>query len=158
MVVRFCFVKIGSKTNKEELLPLSLYNDNVLVTKSSIRTKNGSETRFTIPNTESFNGKISFNDNNLAFDNDYYFSIKKQDFINVLEIKSATANDFLKRIYTKDEFVFTSVEQNQLDYSLIEKQNTIILNDLEQLPQSLISALLNFKTNGGSIIVIPNKA
>ena len=150
-------VKIGSKTNKEELLPLSLYNDNVLVTKSSITTKNGSETRFTIPNTESFNGKISFNDNNLAFDNDYYFSIKKQDFINVLEIKSATANDFLKRIYTKDEFVFTSVEQNQLDYSLIEKQNTIILNDLEQLPQSLISALLNFKTNGASIIVIPNK-
>ncbi|MDJ0645190.1 MAG: BatA domain-containing protein [Flavobacteriaceae bacterium] len=140
-----------------ENIAVSLYSGDILQGKSNISlAENDSKTtKFVVRNTDDFNGRLSLNDNGLLFDNEFYFSVNKQDNINVLAI--GTANDFLSKIYTNDEFSFSSTNLNQLDYSQLNEQNLIILNELESINNSLISSLSDFLRNGGSLVIIPHK-
>ena len=148
-------VKLNGQVANNTTIPVSLYNDNVLVTKSSIETLDSGLLKFTIPTTKTFKGVFKIEDEGLAFDNNFYFSWNKKDFISVLEISSTDDASFLKRIFTDDEFIFTSKSINALDYSVIKNQNCIVLNELKTIPQSLITSLTQFQKNGGSIVIIP---
>ena len=85
-----------------------------------------------------------------------FFNINQQSKINVLSINSASDN-FLKRVYTEDEFNYSSTNFNQLNYNLIEQQNLIILNELEAIPLALTNALNSFVNNGGNLLIIPSE-
>ena len=150
-------VKLNGQVAKNTTIPVSLYNNDVLVTKSSIETLDNSKLKFTIPKTETFKGLFKIEDEGLAFDNNFYFSWNKKDFISVLEIRATDEASFLKRIFTNDEFIYLSKSINALDYSILKNQNCIILNELKTIPQSLISSLTQFQKNGGSIVIIPNQ-
>ena len=151
-------IKLKNSKKITTSLPVSLYNNGNLVTKSSVNFGEDASTEFSIPNDSNFKGEITFNDNALSFDNRYFFSLTEKEPIHVLEIKHINSNPFLKRIYTDDEFIFTSVELQQLDFSIINTQQTIVLNELMDIPQSLINSLTNFKANGGTLVIIPNKS
>ena len=66
-------------------------------------------------------------------------------------------DDFLKRVYTNTEFIYSSVELKQLNYSDLDKQNLILLNELDEVPRALSTALNDFTSNGGFVIVIPSE-
>jgi hypothetical protein len=149
-------LKLSSNLKADNALPVSLLNNGKLVTKSSVNLKENSTTEFTIPNDHNFKGELTFNDNSLSFDNHYFFSLAEKQLINVLEIKNINSNPFLKRIFTDDEFIFTSLELQQLDYSLISSQHTIILNEISTISPSLINSLKAFKNDGGTLVIIPN--
>ena len=85
-----------------------------------------------------------------------YFNINERPKINVLSINSADGS-FLQRIFTDDEFNFTAVADNQLNFNDIEKQNLIILNELESLPTALINALRTYVSNNGYVLIIPSE-
>lgn len=150
-------IKLKGEASKNTTIPISLYNKNVLVTKSSTENLENDTLYFTIPTSQTFEGVFKIEDEGLTFDNDFYFSINKQDFISVLEISDSGNASFLNRIFTDDEFIFTTKSINNLDYSIIENQNFIVLNELKTIPQSLISSLNQFQKNGGSISIIPNR-
>jgi hypothetical protein len=84
-----------------------------------------------------------------------YFNINQQPKINVLTINTAQDN-YLKRVYTDDEFNYKSVAFNALNYNDIESQNLIVLNELKTIPLSLKNALNSFIMNGGNILIIPS--
>jgi hypothetical protein len=65
-------------------------------------------------------------------------------------------DSFLKRIYTSDEFNYSSALINELDYNLLNQQNLIILNELNTIPNTLLSVLKSFSEQGGYVIVIPS--
>ena len=67
-----------------ENLPISLYNADNLIAKTSVEIEKNAETTFSIPINEVINGKISIDDSNLQFDNALFFSINKPSKINVL--------------------------------------------------------------------------
>ena len=137
-------------------LPVSLYHDDKLIAKTSVAIEREAETVFSLPTNQIINGKITINDSNLQFDNTLFFNINKPSKINVLVI-NGDDDAFLKRIYTNTEFNYTSTPERQLNYNLIDKQNLIILNELNSIPVALTSALKQFTNQGGSIIVIPSK-
>ncbi|WP_034058242.1 vWA domain-containing protein [Lacinutrix jangbogonensis] len=143
----------GSNLNN---LPVSLYNNGNLLTKSSVKITDKATAVFTLPANESIDGKVSIDDVNLQFDNTLYFNINNNSQINVLAINE-TSDAFLKSIYTANEFSYKSTAFNQLNYSDITSQNLIILNELNQIPSSLTTALKSFTTNGGVLIVIPSE-
>ncbi|WP_055444702.1 BatA domain-containing protein [Lacinutrix himadriensis] len=139
-----------------ENLPVSLLNDGKLIAKTAVALKGEAITSFTIPANESINGEITIEDTQLQFDNSLFFNINKASKINVLTIDDG--NDaFLKRIFTESEFNYASTKQNQLNYSVFEKQNLIVLNELKEIPNALSTALTAFTDNGGFLIVIPNE-
>jgi hypothetical protein len=150
-------IKLKGETSKNTTIPVSLYNKNLLVTKSSTENLENDTLYFTIPTSQTFEGVFKIEDEGLTFDNEFFFNINKQDFISVLEIKDSDDTSFLNRIFTDDEFIFTSKSINTLDYSLIGNQNFIVLNELKTIPQSLIPSLNKFHKNGGSITIIPHQ-
>jgi len=149
-------VLVKSHYTKAQKIPISLYNDAVLIGKSTvdIPENNTAEVEFSIPFSGAINGRISIVDDNLSFDNDLYFVINKTDKINVLSIGGS--NDFLSKIYTDDEFSFGESSLKNLDYNLLNNQNLIILNELENIPNSLINSLSDAISNGINLVIIPN--
>ena len=137
-------------------IPVSLFDDRQLIAKSSASFDQGLESRvvFTLPRDEMINGRIEITDNSLSYDNTLYFNLGEQEKINVLEIYGQS-NRFLSRIFTEEEFDFISTPPSGLNYSEIEDQNLIILNELNSLPLALQNSLTAFRSDGGHIAIIP---
>tara|TARA_R110002051_G_scaffold236232_1_gene297465 strand:- start:7100 stop:8905 length:1806 start_codon:yes stop_codon:yes gene_type:complete len=146
-----------SSTNIENI-PVSIYNNDKLIAKTSaIFDKNKKATiPFSLPNKETVLGKIQIEDSGLDYDNTFYFNLNKKEKIKVLEISEVKTN-YLSRIFTDDEFEFKNSAIKNLNYSTLESQNIIILNELETIPEVLQKALITFSQNDGSIVVIPHK-
>ena len=147
-------VSLDGSPESLENLPVSLFNGENLVAKSAVSSTSLNSTTFSIPNNVKMNGKITIDDASLQFDNRLFFNINERSKINVLIINEASDN-FLKRIFTDDEFDLQSVQANQLNFNDISKQNLIILNELVSIPVSLSNALQNFTNNGGNVLIIP---
>lgn len=149
---------IKNQGSAKKNIPIAIYNDDKLISKQTFSIeKNSTETiMFPIQKTSSFLGKlqISFSDT-FSFDNNYYFTINSTEKINVLAI--GNNNDFLSKIYTKNEFNFSSSTPKNTNYNSIEKQQLIVLNEIKNLPKTLISSIVTFSENGGDLIVIPHQ-
>lgn len=147
--------KIGESA---ENIPLSLFNGKTLVAKTAVDFSAGSETRITfdIENKGGFKGKLELNDPNLAFDNSLYFSINVPQKLKVLSINESNSN-FLQRLFDQPEFEYNQQSFKNINYNDIPSQNFIILNELTEIPTSLITALKSFSDNGGSLCIIPSE-
>jgi len=146
---------LSSNTNIESS-PVSLFNGETLIAKTAARFNDNrkSEVMFSLPKNEVVNGRIEISDTGLAYDNKLFFNIDAKEKINVLVIGNADSN-FLERIYTPREFQLKSVTLNNLNYSDLNEQNLIVLNELESIPNALITSLKSFTSEGGNLVVIP---
>ncbi|MFD0862284.1 BatA domain-containing protein [Sungkyunkwania multivorans] len=151
-------VTLSSQESNEATLPISLYDNERLIAKTAVsfENENSASTIFTLPAGKAINGHLEIDDNALVFDNHLFFNINAPEKINVLAINQDN-DDFLKRIFTDDEFELEAVALDQLDYALISTQNLIVLNELTTVPTSLASALKAFTANGGWVSIIPAK-
>lgn len=153
------FYEIGINLSAygEDFKPISmaLYNKKKLIAKTIINfDSKKKKIKFTIPK-EAFHGYVSIEDNGLSYDNKLYFSISKTKKTNVISIGEAEKSNFLSRIYTSAEFNYNNYPISSLDYNSLEKQNTIILNELLEVPQALQTTLKAFVSKGGNLVVIP---
>lgn len=154
------FYEIGLKLSafgeKDKELPVALYNQNKLIAKTLTKLETKEKTiYFTIPKKD-FHGYASIIDNGLEYDNTLYFSISKPKKNNIISIGTAEKANFLSRIYSNDEFNFNNFAIETLDYNALEKQNTIVLNELDEIPQALQTTLKSFVEKGGNLIFIPS--
>ena len=144
-----------------ETVPISLYNKNKLIAKTAvnfgqdINSIKKKEVVFEVDNNEKFEGKLEIIDPNLKFDNNLYFSTNLRKKIKVLEIGN-TDNNYFKRIFKENEFNFTQQGSKSLNYTNFSSQNFIILNELEQIPESLVTAIKLYTDQGGSLLIIPS--
>jgi hypothetical protein len=154
-------VKITGQGLIPETVPISLYNKNKLIAKTAvnfdqdINNIKNKEIVFEIDNNENFEGKLEISDPNLKFDNNLYFSINQRKKIKVLEIGD-TNNNYFNRIFGVNEFIFTQQGSKKLNYTDFTSQNFIILNELEQIPESLVTAIKLYTEQGGSLLIIPS--
>ncbi|KIQ22044.1 membrane protein [Flavobacterium sp. MEB061] len=153
------FYEIGINLSAygEDFKPISmaLYNQKKLIAKTIINfDSKKKKINFTIPK-EAFHGYVTIEDNGLTYDNKLYFSISKAKKTNVISIGEPEKSNFLSRIYTSAEFNYSNYSISSLDYNSLEKQNTIILNELIEVPQALQTTLKAFVSKGGNLVVIP---
>lgn len=154
----FYEIKITLKSygKTEEAIPVAVYNKEALIAKSQVTfDKTEKELKINIPKN-SFHGKVTLQDNSLQYDNEFYFSISQPKKQNAIIIGTEEKNKFLNKILTENEFVVTNTELTKLNYSSIENQQTIILNEISEIPQALGTTLLSFYNKGGTIILIPS--
>jgi hypothetical protein len=145
-----------SESKQAKQIPVALYNQNKLIAKTLTKIEAKEKTiYFTIPKKD-FHGYASITDNGLQYDNNLYFSISAPKKNNLISIGTSEKSKFLSRIYTRDEFNYTNSTIETLDYNAIEKQNTIVLNELDQIPQALQTTLKSFVEKGGNLILIPS--
>ena len=149
-------VKLTSYGEQKNAIPIALYNENKLIAKTLVKFETQENTiNFTIPKKD-FNGYVSINDASLSYDNTFYFSISKPEKTNVISIGKVEKSSFLSRIYTISEFNYSNSTIETLDYNAIEKQDVIVLNEVEKIPQALETNLKSFVEKGGNLVVIPS--
>jgi hypothetical protein len=150
-------VLVKSSQMFTETVPVSLYQEDILMGKTTAKFANSNRqtVEFTLTDSNNFNGKISLVDDGMGFDNDFYFSISAPEKINVLSIGNPT--EFLPKIYTENEFNFTASPFSSLNYGTIQNQQLIILNELADISAELQRSLVEFMENGGNLVVIPSQ-
>ncbi|APG66422.1 hypothetical protein LPB136_05330 [Tenacibaculum todarodis] len=151
-------INVRNQGEAKENIPIAIYNGQELISKQSFSIEKNTDKiiSFSIENKTTFLGKIdlTFNDT-FKFDNLFYFTLNKSKKIAVLSI--GKPSNYLPKIYQKNEFNFSTSTVKNVNYNAILKQQLIVLNEVEEIPQSLISSLVNFSKNGGNLVVIPNK-
>ena len=149
-------VSLKSFGEQDNAIPIGLYNNKNLVAKTLVKFEKQEITiKFTIPKKD-FNGYVSISDAGLKYDNIFYFSITKPEKTNVISIGKTEKSGFLNRIYTPEEFNYNNSTLETLDYNTLEKQDAIVLNELENLPQALVTNLKTFVEKGGNLVFIPS--
>ena len=149
-------VSLKSFGEQDNAIPIGLYNNNKLLAKTLVKFEKPEITiKFTIPKKD-FNGYVSITDASLKYDNIFYFSITKPEKTNVISIGKTEKSGFLNRIYTPEEFNYSNSTIETLDYNSIENQDAIVLNELENLPQALVTNIKSFVEKGGILVFIPS--
>lgn len=155
--INISFVIKNQGTEKKDV-PIALYNDENLINKRSFSIEKDAEKNieFSIPKTTNFKGKIQITfDDIFIFDNTFFFTINSQQKTHVLSI--GNSSDFLARIFTQDNFDFSSSSLQNVNYNLIPEQQLIVLNQLKDIPNVLQNSLLQFLKDGGHLLIIPDK-
>lgn len=139
-----------------ENIPVSVFNGEKLIAKTSASFTNIKKAKvtFTIRANETIKGRIEISDSGLSYDNQLYFNIDTKEKIKVLAIGNENST-YLKRIFTNDEFRFSSFDLKNLNYGDLDNQNFIILNELKSIPNALGTALRSFTNNGGNLTIVP---
>ncbi|WP_103865134.1 BatA and WFA domain-containing protein [Aquimarina sp. I32.4] len=142
-------------TNPENT-SIALYNDDKLIAKTAILIpENGTaKAEFQLDESIKINGRVTLEDHLITFDNSRFFTINTPEKIKVVAINEANDN-FIKNIYTSDEFVLISCSIEQLNYNDISTANLVIVNEVKQIPISLTNTLKPFTERGGTICFIP---
>lgn len=136
-------------------IPLSVIKQNQPIAKTTVTfSESKKEVSVTIPKG-AFQGVVTIDDKALPYDNQYFFSVAAPQLIKVMSIGASEKSSFLQRIYTDDQFKFTSVDLKDLNYSDIEKQELVVLNELKEIPIALQNTLQQYIQKGGSLTVIP---
>ena len=150
-------VLLSNMEANAENTSIALYNDNVLLAKTAVSIpKNGtSKTEFRLNENTKINGRVSLEDPAITFDNSRYFTINAPQKIKVIAINGAKDN-FIKNIFTPDEFDLVSTPIDNLNYNDITNANLVIINEIKQIPVSLINVLEPFINQGGSVCFIPS--
>jgi len=149
-------LKLSSFGENDKELPVALYNQNKLIAKTLTKLETKDKTiYFTIPKKD-FHGYASIIDKGLEYDNTLFFSVSKPKKINIISIGQPEKSNFLSRIYTNNEFNFNNFAIGTLDYNSLEKQDAIVLNELDEIPQALQTTLKSFVEKGGNLILIPS--
>ncbi|PIE48768.1 MAG: hypothetical protein CSA39_06070 [Flavobacteriales bacterium] len=147
---------ISNSGNTEAEIPVTLFNNNMLSGKSSVNLSEGERKNidFKIPIHSVSNGYVSVEDVNMPFDNILYFSIDKPQMIPVAVI--GKDYDYLSKIYTENEFLLQSGSVREFDYNAIARQQVVILNELDKIPEYLLAILQNYVSDGGNVVIVPS--
>lgn len=145
----------GTSNFNQDSIPISLFNNDLLIGKSILAKSNNFSATFTISKTNSTIGKITIDDSGPNFDNNFYFNLPKTSKTKVLAIGN-TPSIFLNRIFTEDEFLFEFSTQNELDYNDLQNQDLVILDEIKFISKALQVSLNTFFENGGTVLFIPS--
>ena len=104
--------------------------------------------------------QLVFEDYPATFDNEFYFTINLGDKISVLEItQDGQGPSNVARVYANEQlFNFQSFSINNLDYSLIEATDLLVLNEIgnvnEDTRQAIAPYIQQYIENGGHLIFV----
>ena len=102
--------------------------------------------------------RIETTDYPVSFDDRYYFSVDIQPPVNLTVIEGTKqANAALRRLFDGDSAIaYTTQSAGNIDFSRLADANTIILNELDDIPSGLAQTLVGFVHNGGTLVVVPS--
>jgi hypothetical protein len=155
---------INKSTKDIENGTLKLFINNSQVSLSSFNVSAGNKKdasiSFTVKAKGINKGVLKIEDYPITYDDDFYFSFNAQTTINALVIngkETKTSGNFKSLMQNDSLFVYQENSESSIDYSVFAKTDIIVLNELSSLTSGLTSELQKFVSNGGSLVVFPNK-
>jgi hypothetical protein len=147
--------------NDIENVPVKLSINNEQKAIASIHIPANSYADCRLSFTPSGNGwqscLISITDYPVVFDDNYYFNFNIRSGIQILSINEESGDKFLRSLYESDPyFSYKAVAESQVDYSMFNSQQLILLNELEFISSGLEQEIRNYVTRGGTLFIIPS--
>lgn len=156
------YVKVfNSGDNEVEKLPVKLFIDNAQASTASVDiAPNSTATatfNFTVKDKGFHKGKVSFDDQPITFDNDYYFVLDASPVIQVLHLyEQRSAADYIGKVFDNDSlFAYHAYSANNVDVGQFKNANLIVLEGVEQINGTFRASLEDFIRTGGSLLVFP---
>ena len=155
---------INKSTKDIENGTLKLFINNAQVSLNSFNVSAGGKKdvsiSFTVKVKGINKGALKIEDYPITYDDNFYFSFNAQTTINALVIngkETKTSGNFKSLMENDSLFVYQENNESSIDYSTFSKTNIIVLNELSSLTSGLTSELQKFVSNGGSLVIFPNK-
>ncbi|MBL0049401.1 MAG: BatA and WFA domain-containing protein [Bacteroidetes bacterium] len=102
------------------------------------------------------NAQVQLTDFPVTFDDSYYFSFEVAPKIHVLAINGLTENNSISTLFKNDSvFTLSNAFEKNIDYSSLQKNELIVLNELTTVSSGLSQELNKFVSKGGSLLVFP---
>jgi hypothetical protein len=102
--------------------------------------------------------ELEISDYTINFDDKLWFSYMVSSFTSILCINGTSENIYLNSLFKKDSlFLFKNVNEGNIDYSDFASYQLIILNELNDVSSGIIQGLLQFVSDGGSLMVLPSE-
>jgi len=143
-----------------EGLVTKLTINNVQAATSSVTIEPNSlvETSFDLSNELKGYNKVvfSFSDFPVSFDNEFYFTLNYSGRLKIVEIKPDSRTTNIENVYgNKELFDFRGYAVGNIDYSVLNDADLVVLNGIDNIDNSLNTALQLYRSNNGSLLVIP---
>ncbi|MBL0329282.1 MAG: BatA and WFA domain-containing protein [Bacteroidetes bacterium] len=144
---------------------IKLFINNIQKTPASFDIDKNSQTEVVLSFSSKETGiqdcRIELNDYPVTFDDKFYFTFEVEKNIPVMTINGigldASLSPFTKLFGSDSLFVYSEVAENKIDYSFLNKNKLIVINELKTISSGLGQSLKKFMENGGSVLVFPNK-
>ena len=144
-----------------EKLPVRLYVDNQQKAIASANIKAQGQALIHIPFTLDKEGNheayLIIDDYPITFDDQLFFSFQVTSKHAVLRIHDKIPDRFLQALFAPDStIVYRQMSVHQMDYTLLAKQDLVILDQLEECGGGFAQAISQYVENGGNLLIIPS--
>ncbi len=149
----------GTKAIDQLLVKLTVNGIQTGTSSVSIAAQGSASTSFDLVSTDRGNSRavVSFNDYPVSFDNEFYLALNFSEKVKVIEIKSAADTSPIEKVFgNKEVFGFRSFDSKNINYSAFQEADLVVLNALDIVDGALVSALRNYITGGGALMIIPS--
>lgn len=103
-------------------------------------------------------GKIAITDYPLVFDDEFFFAFHAGDPLNVLCVNGKTENLFIRRLFAEDpQIQYEEVFETTVPYGRLSEFDFVILNEISELNETLMSELQDLGKQGGNVFIIPSE-
>ena len=102
------------------------------------------------------NGKVSINDKQLYWDDDFYFSYKVADYSKLLIINGPSASENIAKVFAVEPFFRTKIIRDlEFTKDQLKQCDFLILNGLNEISSGLSEDITKFNSAGGSVFIFP---
>ena len=103
-------------------------------------------------------GKVSINDKQLYFDDEYFFSYFVSKKSDILIINGENSVNNISLVYSLDKYYNVSeVDQNSFNTSFFNNKDLVIINGINELSSGITDELFNYSENGGTLMLFPGE-
>ncbi len=101
--------------------------------------------------------QITFEDYPIVFDNEFFFVLKLDEKVRVLEVKSSDETSPFEFVFG-NQSLFQYVSQNikNVDYGLLSRSDLLILHELSEIDENLFVAISEFLQKEGVMVISPS--
>ncbi len=147
-----------------EKLPLKLFLDDTQASTSSVNIPPNSAAtasfNFTVRDKGFHKGRVSFDDQPVVFDNEYYFVLNASPSVNILHLyQQRSAADYVGKMYHNDSlFNYKAYSISNVDPGQFQNADLILLEGVAELDGAVRSGLEKFIQEGGSVFISPSES
>ena len=156
-------VRVFNSGNQSvQKLVLKLFVDDIQTSTTSVDVPANSSGvanfNFTISSRGIHRGKISFDDQPIVFDNEFFFTIDASPSIRVVHLQGQKSQqNYISKIFSNDSlFVYKSYPLENFDTGEIQNADLLVLEGIADLEGERETVVNNFLNDGGNVVVVPS--
>ena len=156
-------VKVFNSGNQAvEKLPLRLYVDDMQISTSSVdlppNAYGTARFNFTVNTRGLHPGRISFDDQPVTFDNDYYFTLEASPATRILHLYGQRSEqNYIGKIFANDSlFAYKTYSMENFNPGEVQNADIVVLEGIRTLEGERRAVMESFLSQGGTLALIPS--